>query len=327
MIDNIKRVIGMASRGARAMTNPDQPGGALKRNMPLVPAASISGRALVIVIAIMAFLASIVTGMGVLVHTASRGWTESISREITIQVRPSPRRNIEDDVKKAVQIAQSSSGVASVRVFGKAESEKLLEPWLGSGLDLGELPVPRMIVVALNGAPKLDTEQLKLKLREQAPTASLDDHQLWIERLVAMSRALVLVVAVILLLVLVSMGLAVGFATRGAMAGNKDIVDILHYVGAADHFIAREFQQHFFRLGLRGAAIGSGCAIAIFLISETLSRYWAQGPGGDEIEALFGAFSLGASGYVAIVVIGAGIAILTGLVSRIIVFRHLRGLS
>ena len=30
------------------------------------------------------------------------------------------------------------------------------------------------------------------------------------------------------------------FATRGAMAGNKDIVDVLHFVGADRKFIARE---------------------------------------------------------------------------------------
>ena len=38
-------------------------------------------------------------------------------------------------------------------------------------------------------------------------------------------------------LVLMAMGLAVTFATRGAMAGNREIVDVLHFVGAEDRFI------------------------------------------------------------------------------------------
>ena len=150
---------------------------------------------------------------------------------------------------------------------------------------------------------------------------------MWLDRLSAMVRSLVIVVTVILGLVLVAVGLAVAFATRGAMAGNKDILDVLHFVGAADGFIAREFQGHFLRLGFRGAGIGAGFAIATFFLFEAISGWWGAGGGGDQIEALFGAFALGPAGYVVIMLIGVAIAVLTGMVSRIIVFRHLRGLN
>lgn len=305
----------------------NSPGGALKRNMPLVPADSIAGRALVTVIVIMTFLASFVTGIGVLFHSASRDWTDSISREMTIQIRPAAGRDIEAEVKTAAALARAAAGVANVKIFGKSDSERLLEPWLGTGLDLGELPVPRLIVVELGGAGTLDTEKLRRDLREKVSAASLDDHRLWIERLAAMVRSLVAVVALILALVLTALGLAVAFATRGAMAGNKVILDVLHFVGAADDFIAREFQRHFFRLGLRGAAIGVACALAAFFAFEGLAAWQAKSPGGDQIEILFGTFALGPAGYTIIILIGAGIALLTGIVSRIIVFRHLRGLD
>ena len=62
----------------------------LKQNMPLVPADSIAGRALVTVIAIMTFLAAFVTGIGVFVHSASRDWTENISQEMTIPFHSIP---------------------------------------------------------------------------------------------------------------------------------------------------------------------------------------------------------------------------------------------
>src|SRR5690348_13666549 len=44
----------------------------LRREMPLVPAASIAGRALVTVIAIMTFLASLSAGTAILITQASR---------------------------------------------------------------------------------------------------------------------------------------------------------------------------------------------------------------------------------------------------------------
>ena len=142
-----------------------------------------------------------------------------------------------------------------------------------------------------------------------------------------MAKTVVVVAGVIFVLVLVAMMLAVAFATRGAMAGNREIIEVLHFVGAADDYISRQFQRHFFQLGLRGGAIGGGAAILAFYAASTLAAWARATPGGDQVEALFGGFSLGRNVYVAILLITAGIAIVTGLVSRIIVFRHLRDLS
>ena len=58
--------------------------------------------------------------------------------------------------------------------------------------------------------------------------------------------------------------LSVTFATRGAMATNRPIVEVLHYVGATDGFIAGQFQRHFLLLGFKGGAIGGGAAIVLF---------------------------------------------------------------
>ena len=57
------------------------------------------------------------------------------------------------------------------------------------------------------------------------------------------------------------------------------------------------------------------------------SGRWIATPGGDQIEALFGAFSLGFMGYLAIVLITVLVALITAVVSRTTVFRNLRGLE
>src|SRR5947209_16457334 len=111
---------------------------ALRREMPLVPAASIAGRALVTVIAIMTFLASLSAGTAILISAASRGWQSSVSQEATIQVRPVAGRDLDAEARRAADIAAKMPGVGDVRIFSAAESARLLEPWLGGGLDLGE---------------------------------------------------------------------------------------------------------------------------------------------------------------------------------------------
>ena len=35
------------------------------------------------------------------------------------------------------------------------------------------------------------------------------------------------------------------------MAANRDIVEVLNFVGATDRFIAHEFEKHFLTLGIR----------------------------------------------------------------------------
>jgi cell division transport system permease protein len=65
----------------------------------------------------------------------------------------------------------------------------------------------------------------------------------------------------------------------------------------------------------------------VFLLSGGLLSWWRATPGGTQVDALFGNFALEAKGYGAILLIAAGIAVITGFVSRIIVFRHLRGLN
>lgn len=305
----------------------ERPAPALRQDMPLVPAASIAGRALVTVIAIMTFLASLAAGAAFLIAGASEGWRNSISREMTIQVRPVSGRDLEADTGKAAELTRTTPGVAEVRVFSKAESEQLLEPWLGTGLDLRELPVPRMIVVRNTPGEVIDTAALRKLLADKVATASLDDHRQWVSRLSAMANAVVLAAVLIFVLVVVAMTMAVIFATRGAMAGNREIVDVLHFVGAEDKYIAREFQRHFWRLGLRGGLTGSIAAIVAFAGLGLLATWWLAAPGGDQVGMLFGAFGLSLFGYVFILAIGVGIAFLTGTISRIIVYRRLSGLT
>ncbi|WP_296706291.1 ABC transporter permease [Rhodoblastus sp.] len=290
---------------------------------PLVPAATVAGRALAIVIAIMTFLAALTAGFAFVLADASREWRGAVGVEMTIQVTPRAARDIDADSAKAASIAAGFPGVAEARAFTRQESEELLAPWLGAGLDLSQLPTPRMIVVRRDPQKKLDEIGLRAALDAAVPNASLDDHGAWMQRLDTMAQVVVGAAVAIFVLVMIAMALAVGFATRGAMAGNREIIEALHFVGAADSFIARQFQFHFLRLGLRGGAAGGGAALLLFLLLGFLSRQWTTSAGGEQAEALFGSFSLGWGGIVAIAAISVTVALIAGLMSRIIVFRAL----
>jgi len=297
-----------------------------ERATPLVPADSIAGRSLVIVIAIMTFLAALAAGGAALVADASADWRKEAAREVSVQLRAVPGRDIEADIRKTLEVLGATPGIKATRAYTRAESEALLAPWLGEGLDLAALPVPRMIVVTLDAEKRPDLEQLKRDLARATPAASLDDHRIFVARLGDMARALVGVAAAIFALIVVAMAIAVASATSSAVATNREIVEVLHIVGAADSYIAREFQLRFQALGLRGALLGGAAALAFFALAQFLARRFAQTPGGDQMAAIFGDFGLGARGFAIILVLSAAIAILTGVLSRATVVRHLRQL-
>ena len=297
---------------------------ATARNLsPIVPRASISGRALVAVVAIMTFLASITTGTVLLVSASAAEWQSEVASEITIQVRPSAGRDLDRDAAAAAEAMRAQPGIIEIRPFTKEESAKLLEPWLGSGLSIEQLPVPRVIVARLQPGAVLDLAALRARVTQAAPSASVDDHRAWIERMRSMTGATVFAGIGILALVIIATIISVSFATRGAMAANRPIVEVLHFVGAGDSYIANRFLRHFLRLGLEGGLIGGGAAMLGFGFSESIAGWFSGTPVGDQFAALLGTFSLRPSGYLALAAQAVLIAAITAWASRRTLFATL----
>jgi cell division transport system permease protein len=294
------------------------------RNLsPIVPRASISGRALVAVVAIMTFLASITTGAVLLVSASAAEWQSEVASEITIQVRPQASRDLDRDAAAATEALRAQAGIIEVRPFSKEESAKLLEPWLGTGLSIEQLPVPRVIIARVQPGATPDLAALRTRVMQVAPSASVDDHRAWIERMRSMTGATVFAGIGILALVIVATIISVSFATRGAMAANRPIVEVLHFVGAGDTYIANRFLRHFLRLGLEGGLIGGGVAMLGFGFSESIASWFSGTPVGDQFAALLGTFSLRPSGYLALAAQAVLIAAITAWASRRTLFATL----
>ena len=153
-------------------------------------------------------------------------------------------------------------------------------------------------------------------LGEQIPGVSLDDHRSFVDRMRAMSRAVVALGIGVLVLVFAATVLSVAFATRAAIATNRPVIEVLHLIGAKDSFIAAHFQRHFLQLGLKGGLIGGGSAMALFALAGLASRSFVGTAGGDQFAALFGVSSIGVLGYLAVVAQVGLIALVTAATSR-----------
>src|SRR5215467_731393 len=312
---------------ARVRGRPSRPGREMRGDVHIVPRDSIAANALAAVVAIMTFLAAVTSGGVAIVIGSANEWQSEVSREMTIQVRPIPGRDIEAEIGKAQALARAAPGVVEVRAYSRQESDRLLEPWLGSGLTLDDLPVPRMIAVRVARGAVVDTAALRQSLTQSVAGASLDDHRSGINRMRGMARAAIAGGLGVFGLVLAATVLSVTFATRGAMASNRPIVEVLHFVGAKEAYIASQFQRHFLGLGLRGGALGGIAAMLCLMLAGRVSGLFT-GPSGDaEVAAALGRFSIGLMGYAVVAAEVALIAGITALTSRQVVVHTLRNIE
>jgi len=294
---------------------------------PVVPKAGVASQALILVIAIMSFLACVTVGAVSLVNKSAASWQSQIAREATIQIRPADNMDMETALEDARTIAASFPGVREARIISRKETVALLEPWLGSGLGLDELPVPRLVVVTIDEASPPDFIELRSVIREAIPAASLDDHRAWVDRLVDMARTMTLIGVSVLGLVLAALVLTVIFATRGAMAGNHQIIEVLHFIGAEAGYIARQFQTRFLFSGIWGGVAGGGAATLVFLAVSWWSARNIITPEGEQASAFFGDFAIGAGAYGGVVAVIVLVGVLTALTTRMTVLATLNDID
>ena len=276
---------------------------------PIVPAGNVAGRALVFVIAIMTFLACLAEGSAALARSAAATWAGDVRAGATIQIAPTDVSDIDRAVSIAQAFALSVAGVMEAEIVDSGDAAAMLEPWLGAGVDLGDLPVPRLIEIEVDRADPPDMTAFREGLALAVPGAVLDDHRAWVDRLVAAARTAVLGGVVLTALVIAATVLTVVFATRGAMVGNRHIIEVLHFVGAEVAFVAGQFERHFLRVGAAGAAVGLALAGLLFVALPL----W---PGSDVP-------AMGWAGWLGMAVAATAIALVTSLTTGVTVRRTL----
>lgn len=289
-----------------------------ERSSPLLPEAGAGGAPLTAVIAVMSFLAVLAMAAALIINQSTAAWTADLRSEITIQVKGATAAEIAEGVAAVRRILEDTDGVLEIAERSEEETAALLEPWLGRGNAQAFLNIPAIIEVKAAPALRAELDLLRNRLSAAAPGASLDDHAGWHDRLAGAARSGQTLAFAVFLLVLGAACAVSMFAARAGLAANREIVAVLHLVGAADAFIAAEVQRRFFILGLRGAVTGLIAALGVLGLAALTARAGLAG------EAFLPRFTLG--GPMALLLLIAPIAtcLATALTARLTVLRALR---
>jgi cell division transport system permease protein len=291
----------------------------------IVPSASIAGNALTVVIAIMTFLACLTAGGVYMVNQSANAWVNNIASEVTVELDPVNTPDIDKKMTLVSLFLAKQRGITRVKPLTADDSAKLLEPWLGSTAALSALPIPRLIAVEIDRSNPPDIPLIKNALNQNFEGVTLDDHSRWQAEIRTITRSTALGGIAVLGLVAAATVAVIVSATRSAMASNREIIEVLHFVGAKERFISGEFERHFLGLGVRAGLMGAFAAAVAFLLLPLMMHMLGGGVMTEaETRRLIGSGELDLGGYLLCVVVVVVVAGLCMITSRLGVIRVLK---
>ncbi len=216
-------------------------------------------RFLPVLIAFMVYLAILaVAGIMLLQHSMDR-WNRGISGTMTVQIMSASKSDAggtDRAINDALGVLMATPGVLNAVALSEDGTLDLLRPWLGDLAGQADLPIPRLIDVVVDPEAGVDTQALAARLAVAVPGSSLDDHRVWLDRLVRLLRTIeIIAMGVVAVIGLVTVGTVV-FTTRTGLALHSEAIQVLHLIGAQDTYIARQFAGRALWLGLKGGLVG-----------------------------------------------------------------------
>jgi cell division transport system permease protein len=229
------------------------------------------------IVGFMVYLAAMAVAGTVFANGLIDRWRSDLTDAVTVQILPNGERETTQDqtarVAAAVKFLMDVPGIASAAPVAHEEIVRLLEPWLGSGNIIDDLPLPALIAVHLQPDAAFNLPEIKRRLAEAAPGAVLEDHKPWLADLARLARGIEALTLLTLVLVAVASILIIVFVSRSALAQHQEVIQVLSLIGARDAYIAGQLQAYAFRLATLGAALGVALAIAtIFAAAKLLGE-------------------------------------------------------
>ncbi len=242
----------------------------LPRPGPLLPASDRQDVILGLIVAVLCFLACIAVLAGLASGRAAEGWRRALSSSYTVQVRAGPGQTVSEAAERATEAIAGVKGVAEARALDRQAAETLLEPWLGKGNIPDDLPIPRLVVVDLDPKAPANAGALKAALQAAGVDGDVDDHALWLKDVRRTGQIVLGGALGALALFMATAGAVIAFATRATLEARRDVVEVLHFAGAEDRFLAGLVQRRFALSTFQAAALGALVAALAWTAAKVL---------------------------------------------------------
>lgn len=272
------------------------------------------------VTAVMVFLFSIALAGYMLVDSMAKNWQNGISGTLTVQIMPLPGDTDSQEkslrLNKVITFFENQPAVESVILISETQKERLMSPWLGQDVDISTLPLPELLDVHLKQGADFDYEKAAQALKEIAPFASIDNHNVWLHRLLDLASSIQTLALSVLWMVLAVGVFSIFYAVCTSLGIHGQIIEILHIMGAKDDYIARQYARRGFLIGLISGAIGTAAALSAFWWLHRSAVYLSAG--------LLGSLDISSGGWLLLLSLPLWAALLSTATSYWAVRRTLR---
>lgn len=224
-------------------------------------------------IAFMVFLAVLAIGGILVLNATAARWDQGVGGTLTVQIAATedPARD-QNNLQEVLNVIAAASGIERYVIIEEEHMMTLLEPWLGSSANVNDLPLPKLIDVGLADEAQFDLKDFTRTLQARVPDATVDDHRIWLQRLVNLIRTVEFIaMAILVFIALATMGTVI-FTTRTGLSIHKEAIEVLHLIGAQDSYIAGQFAARAMMLGLKGGLIGMVLGLPALYLVGTLAE-------------------------------------------------------
>jgi cell division transport system permease protein len=241
--------------------------------MPSAPVLPLtrdaSSRFLPWLIAFVVWLAAMALAAALVLSSYTEQWRNDLTGTLTVQIATASDGQLattEHRLNQALDILRKTPGVIAATAVPLKKISELLAPWLGRDVvteTLG-LPIPRLIDVKVQPEANIDVAALWERLNKEVDGTQVDDHGAWLDKLIALAGAVEAIALAVLALISIAAIATVVFATRTSLTIHRDVIELLHVIGAKDAYVADQFHWYALSLGLKGGLAG------VFLAATTL---------------------------------------------------------
>jgi cell division transport system permease protein len=221
----------------------------------------------------MVYLALMAVGSSFFSTLSFDKWKSATRDLVTIHV-PDPNQRIESNnndtrLDAVLKILRTLPNIENITILEKNDIEKLISPLAETDI-LKNILLPALVEIRINNREVLPNLQSSLK--NLAPDIFVENHaELFLLDSKVFFGAEKLFVAIVGLITMVAI-ISIIFAVFTGLSVNKEVIQVMHLMGAKNGFIARAFQKHVFIVLSFSSIFGACLAAGTFFILDNLFK-------------------------------------------------------
>lgn len=217
----------------------------------------------------MVYLALLAALGGLFSKNSFENWRIVTSDLITLQI-PEPEVKVEKSkgttrVVEVLRVLRTIPSIKNINILEMEDIRNLVNPWIEAEA-LGNIPLPALIEIKIKNKTVL--AKLKQSLPKIVPGIVFEDHKKLFSTGLKSLQSIEQVFLIIFILVTTVAIVSVVFVVLAGLSINKEVIAVMHLIGAENSFIAKKFQKHIFIISAVATAIGAFLAFISVIAME-----------------------------------------------------------